>query len=315
MTPVADRIPVVLDGVSYRHGTWRDVAELVTAGLASPAQVESLTKGGLRRYSVIDEPVRRLYAECVSESLERAAVKATDVEAAILFSSTFSAYDDHADIIELCHTLGMRNAMPLGLFLGQCTNFSQALMVAAALIRGQGLRSVLLVGSDALDESRGDRVLDGNRSVFSDTVVSCVVGGELSAGYALEHVDHATEPELCALDPQRNFLKIVDLFAKMLEGLCARTYATCGHGPADFSALVLANLTVPVLKNYAMAAGMKFARVPTANIGRFGHCFAYDQLITLGTLADEGNVHSGDLLHLLGVGANYLFSSTVVRRL
>ena len=100
-----------------------------------------------------------------------------------------------------------------------------------------------------------------------------------------------------------------------MERICARTYATSGHPAADFAHLVLANLTVPTLKNYAMAAGTPFARVPTANIGRYGHCFAYDQLITLATLAEEGQVGAGDLLHLLGVGGNYLFSSTIVRRL
>lgn len=313
MTRVPDR--VVLGGVSYRHGTWHEVAELAGAGPVGQAQAAALLQGGLRRYSVLDGPVRRWYPECVAQSLEKAAVKATDVEAVLLFSSTFSAYDDHADIIDLCHCLGMRNAVPLGLFLGQCTNFSQALMVAAALIGRQGLRSVVLVGSDALDENRASRVLDGNVSIFSDTVMSCVVGSELSDGYQLERVDHASEPELSTLDPRRDFLRIIDLFAGTMEGLCARTYAGCGRSAEDFSHLVLANLAVPVLKNYARVAGTAFTRVPTANIGRYGHCFAYDQLITLDTLADEADVHTGDALHILGVGGNYLFSSTVVRRL
>jgi 3-oxoacyl-[acyl-carrier-protein] synthase-3 len=308
-----DRIAVVVDGISYRHGAWHEVAELTAAGQANADQVASLVRGGLRQYSVIDGPVRRLYPDCVMESLDKAAVQAADVEAVILFSSTFSTYDNHADVIDLCHELGMRSAMPMGLYLGQCTNFSQALMVAGALIGSQGMRRVLLIGSDTLDESRSGRVLDGNLSVFSDTVVSCVVGADLTHGYVLEHVDHASEPELNVLDQKRDFLEFIDLFAKTMERLCARTYATCGRGPAEFSRLVLANLAIPVLKNYAMVAGTTLATVPTANIGRFGHCFAYDQLITLATLDDD--LHTGDALHILGVGDTYLFSSTVVRRL
>jgi 3-oxoacyl-[acyl-carrier-protein] synthase III len=308
-----DRIPVVVSGISYRHGSWHELAELTVAGQVSADQVASLIRGGLRQYSVMDGPVRRFYPDCVTESLDKAAVKAADVEAVILFSSTFSTYDNHADIIELCHELGMRNAMPMGLYLGQCTNFSQALMVAGALVSGQGLRRVLLIGSDALDESRTSRVLDGNLSVFSDTVVSCVVGADLAQGYVLEHVDHASEPELGVMDHNRNLLTTIDLFAKTMEGLCANTYAACGRGPAEFSRLVLANLTIPVLKNYAMVAGTTLAKVPTANIGQFGHCFAHDQLITLDTL--DHDVRTGEMLHILGVGGNYLFSSVVVRRL
>lgn len=305
-------VPVVVGGISYRHGAWREVADLATTGNADAGQVAALVRGGLRRYSVIDGPVRRLYPECVTQTLDSAAVDAADVDAVILFSSTFSTYDNHADVIGLCHELGMRRAMPLGLYLGQCTNFSQALLVAKSFVDSGGMRRVLLIGSDALDESRSSRILDGNRSVFSDTVVSCVVGADLACGYVLEHVDHATEPQLSVLDPARDFLQIIDLFAKTMEALCARTYAARGHGAAQFSRLVLANLAIPVLKNYAMVAGTTLATVPTDNIGRFGHCFAYDQLITLDTLDD---VQPGDLLHILGVGSNYLFSSAVVRRL
>jgi 3-oxoacyl-[acyl-carrier-protein] synthase-3 len=314
-TPTRPDVPVVIDGISYRHGDWRDLETLAAGGQIAAAQIKALGQGGLRQYSVITGPVRRWYPECAAESLKKAGVQPADIDAVILFSSTFSAYDDHADIIDLCHDLGMHNAMPLGLFLGQCTNFSQALMVAGALIRSQGLRSLLLIGSDALDGNRAGRVLEGNLSVFSDTVMSCVVSRDVTAGFRLEYVDHATESSLSALDPQRDFLKIIDLFSRTMDGLCTRTYATTRRGPDDFSHLVLANLSAPVLKNYAAVARVPFARVPVGNVARFGHCFAYDQLITLATLAENGDITPGDEALILAVGGSYLFSSMIVCRL
>jgi 3-oxoacyl-[acyl-carrier-protein] synthase III len=305
--------PVVLTGISFRHGSWRELDDLVTRGLAGPADVARLTAGGLRRYAVAEKPMREHYPDCVAETLSRASVKPADVDAVVFFSSTFSTYDNHTELIELNRALGMTSALPIGLFEAQCSNFSYALMVALALIRAQGLRSVLLVGADALDEDRADRLLPGSVSVFSDTVVSCLVSSELAGGLWVEHVGHAVDPELAVLDQRRDLLQYMDRFTRALDGLCTSTYRRTGAAPADFSHLVLANLATDVLKNYAAVARIPFSRVPTGNIGTFAHCFAYDQLITLATLLEDGELTEGDLVHVLGVGATYLFSSTVVR--
>jgi 3-oxoacyl-[acyl-carrier-protein] synthase III len=305
--------PVVLGGISYRHGTWHEVADLSERGLGGPDQVLALTQGGLSRFSVLDEPVQAYYPDCITESLDKAGLRPGDVDAVIFFSSTFTTYDNHADIVEICRKLALSKAIPIGLFLAQCTNFSYALMVARSLIDSQGMRTVLLLGADCLDESRSSRILPANASVFSDTVLSCVVSADLAHGYRVEATQHVVEPELSALDPGVDTLKFLDLFILRMQELCERTYSRTGYAPDAFTHLVLANLAVPVLRNYAAVASIPFSLVPTQNIGLFGHCFAYDQLITLSRLAEDGDLGVGDLAHILGVGGNYLFSSTVAR--
>jgi 3-oxoacyl-[acyl-carrier-protein] synthase-3 len=306
--------PVVLSGVSYRHGHWRDLADLAACGQATLADLATLSRGGLARYSVLDRPVRDHFAACASDSLRSAGIRPSAVDAVLFFSSTFSSYDDHDDLVLLCRELGTIRALPIGLFQAQCTNFSYALMVATSLIRGQGMSTVLLLGADALDESRAGRLLPAAGSVFSDTVLSCVVGTEGEGGYTVDHVGHLVEPELAVLDPVTQTLRFMDLFAARLARLCADTYESTGLRPADIDHLVLANLTVPVLRNYAGVAGIPFARVPTGNIARFGHCFAYDQLITLAVLSDNKEIRAGDRALVLGIGANHLFSSSVLRK-
>ncbi|EGX59850.1 3-oxoacyl-[acyl-carrier-protein] synthase III family protein [Streptomyces zinciresistens K42] len=306
---------VVVNGVSHRNGRWHDLVDLTERGLADLADLAALSRGGLSRYSVFDRPVREYFADCASDSLHTAGVEPSTVDAALFFSSTFSSYDDHGDLTALCRELGMQKALPVGLFQAQCSNFSYALMIAASLIRTQGMRTVLLLGADALDESRAGRLLPAAASVFSDTVLSCVVSTDATDGYAVEHIGHQVEHELSALDPVQHTLRFMDLFAARLERLCADTYARTGAGPQDFSHLVLANLALPVLRNYAGVADIPFARVPTGNIAAFGHCFAYDQLITLATLAEAEEISAGQLALVLGIGANHLFSSTVLRKL
>jgi 3-oxoacyl-[acyl-carrier-protein] synthase-3 len=313
------RTPVVLNGISYRHGSWHELADLVVRGLAEVADIKTLTVGGLQQYSVIERPVHEYYRECVTESLDKAAVDPADVDAVIFMSSSFSSYENQSDLIDLGRELGMIKALPMGMFGAQCCNFSYALMTAQSLIDAQGMRSVLLLGSDALDERRASRLLPGNAGVFSDTVFSCLVSASPEAGppagFAVEHVTHAVDPELSALDPQNDLVTYLYRFSRVMKTLCAQTYASTGRDAGEFSHLVLANLATSVLKNYAALAGVPFSRVPTGNAARFGHCFAYDQLITLSALAECGEMVAGDAAHVLAVGATYLFNSTVLRML
>lgn len=303
----------MLSGVSYRHGVWHELTELTERGLAGPAEITTLTRGGLTRYSVISGPMKALHADCIAETLDETGIEPASIDAVLFFSSTFSSYDDHGDMVELCRSVGMTQALPIGIFLAQCSNFSYALMIARSLIESQGMRAVLLVGADALDESRGSRLLPASASVFSDAVLTCMVSPELTSGFLIEHCDHLVEPQLSAIDPLSDQLKFIDLFAARIQDLCVRTYSRTGRQPNDFTKLVLANLAIPVLKNYAAISGIPFSRVPTTNISKFGHCFAYDQLMTLATLTESGDIGSGDVACILGVGATYLFSSTVVR--
>lgn len=66
---------------------------------------------------------------------------------------------------------------------------------------------------------------------------------------------------------------------------------------------MLANVIVPVLRNYAAVAGISFSRVPTENIARFDYCFAHDQLITLATLDKTGAMPQRQRAPPIGIGA------------
>ncbi len=305
---------LTLHAVSYRHGTWHDIDTLAEREAASPKALEDLKRGGLRRFSVLNRPVRADYVECVGETLKKGCVDPADVDAVVFFSTTFSEAEQD-DVAELCRDLGMRHALPLGAFLGECTNFSSAILVAAALLGSLGRGTVVLLGADAIGDGDTPRLLDRNVSVFSDAIVSCVLQTEpANEGYVVEKLSHRFDSELVGLDADRDFIQLIDLFAKAMGHACDDVYASTGHGPEDFDHLVLPNLGISALKNYAAIARIPFARVETANIGRFGHCFAYDQLIKLDTLVVDGAVRHGERLLVVGAGANYLFSAMALRR-
>lgn len=306
------RPAVGLSGISYRHGTWYDLKDLAEAEGLDSDVIQRLEAGGVERYSRITEPLGSYYPSCVEESLDGAGVSPADVDAVLFFSSTFSTYENRDDLVRLNAALGIRCALPAGLFLGQCTNFSMALTMARGLVASEGYHHVLLLGADALDESQASRVLPSDQSVFSDAVLSLVVSSSPAGRpFRLEQVGHSYDPELQALDPQRDVLPYIDRFTRSLQGAIA-ALAPAVEKPIDGSAvehLVLANLTLPTQKNFAAIVGVPMARVPTGGTARFGHCFSYDQLITIEDLRRDDALEPGQRLLLLGVGGNYLFSA------
>lgn len=305
---------LTLRAVAYRHGIWHDIDTLADSEAVPPQTLIELKRGGLRRFSVLNGSLRKVYVECVDETLKKGGIESADVDAVVFFSTSFLVAEQD-DIPELCRSLGMRNALPLGIFLGECTNFSSALLVASSLIESLGLQTVVVLGGDAIGESGTPRLLDRNVSVFSDAIVSCVLqSGVPKDGYVVEQLAHRFDSELVGLNADADFMTLIDLFAKAMGHVCDDVYASTGHRPQDFDHLVVPNLSISALKNYAAIARIPFARVETDSIGRFGHCFAQDQLIKLDTLVTDGVVKHGEKLLVVGAGGNYLFSAMALRR-
>lgn len=300
--------PVFVGPVVYRHGNWHSIDEL------PEEEATHLRTFGLRRYSVLAPPVREYYPECVGGVLERSGLDAAEVDAVIFFTSTFESYREYDDLATLCNSMGLHNALPMGLTLGQCTNYSTALLTAQNLITASGMRNVLLLGADILDESRGNRVLGGRLSVFSDAVVSALVSRDDHGGYALGSIRHRYIPGMHAISPEEDILGFLKGFSEGLGSACKAAYTAEGIGADDIDWLVPANLNSSVLRNFAALAGVPMERTYTANVETMGHSFAYDQLIALSTMAQQEVVKTGQRLLLIGIGGNYLFSAVALTK-
>lgn len=297
-----------ISSVVHRHGTWHPIEDL------APDEAQHLRTFGLRRYSVLQPPARDYYVECVQQVLAQTGVEPAAVGAVVFFTSTFESYTEYDDLAALAHTAGLHNALPLGLTLGQCTNYSTALLTAQNLIATSGIDNVLLLGADILDERRAPRVLGGRLSVFSDCVACGLVSREDHDGYALGAIRHHYLPRMHEISPERDILGFLKGFSEGLKSACKATYEAEGITAAEIDWLVPANLNLQVLRNFAALAGVPMERTFTRNVERMGHSFAYDQLIALSTLVEEQAVRSADRLLLIGIGGNYLFSAVALTK-
>lgn len=292
----------------YRHGDWRPVDSL------PGPEAEHLARFGLQRYSVIEGRARKYYPDCITAVLKRAEIEPEAVGGVIFFTSTFESYADYDDLAEVCDHLGIVNALPIGLTLGQCTNFSTALLTARSLIETSEVDNVVLLGADVLDETRSGRVLGGRLSVFSDVVAATLVSRSNHGGYRLGSIRHHYIPRMHAISPERDILGFLDGFSRGLGSVCSQVYEAEGTNADQIDWLVPANLNLSVLKNFAALAGVPMERTFTANVGTMGHGFACDQLIALRTLVDQESVAEGQRLLMIGIGGNYLFSAAALTK-
>ncbi len=306
--------PAYLNGIVHLCGERVPIEELPALRQA-PDSLRYLKTLGLARFSRISSPVPPLLEAAMLRSLEQAGLQAEDVDALILFSTTLDEYREHADLARLAAKLGLRRAIPYGMFYNQCTNYSQAIQLASFLAGVEGRRHILVVGYDVLDEQRWDRLMDNRVSVYSDVVVSFLVhAAPPAAGYRIDKVVHRYAPELSTLMAPTDTLRFITAYSEAFRGVCQEIYAAGAWRPADFKRLLTANYNLSVLRNLAELAGFSREALFVDHIADYAHCFAADQLIALEALLRGDLVRSGDRLMLVAVGGFVLFSSAALTR-
>jgi 3-oxoacyl-[acyl-carrier-protein] synthase-3 len=302
---------IFLSNVNYKVGSMTDISAIRQLE-ADPASLKYLKNLGIVRFSKESEPARECLKKVAQDFLAGSRLDAGDIDGIIYFSTMFDVYREFDDLPQVCHELGFRNAIPFGMFLNQCTNYSQALVLAKHLVGNDGLRNVLLLGSDRSDDARDYRVMPNNTSVYSDITVAALVSSSVRKGYAIREISHRYLPELAGISAAGNIIDFIEKYSLGFSSVCKSLYAKSGLSPADFKYLVTANYNHSVVKNLVSLAGMPPGTAYTENIGKLAHCFAADQLISAEELQDA--VPSGARLNLVAVGGFWLFSAVCLER-
>ena len=305
--------PIYLGGISHACGELRPIADIRSLQ-ADPQGLEYLRKLGLATYSKLELPLRGHLLRIAKETLEKSGVAASEIQAVIFFSTTFDFYAEHSDIARIAMDLGLKNAIPFGMFLNQCTNYSQAIMMAKHLILGENFRNILVLGSDLLDDVRNDRTMPSRTSVYSDAVVGCLVSERDLGDFEIEGMAHHYIPEMGFMDPQKDVVKFITNYSDGFSKVCKNLCMNLDRDASRFSRLITANYNLSVLKNLALLAGMPPSKLYLENVPKLAHCFAADQLISLQTLQAEGRLIAEESLLLAAVGGFYIYSAMALRK-
>lgn len=303
----------VIHSIHHERGDINSVSSL-PAILENPSWGRYLDNLGIESFSRMKaENLIDYLRTSISSTLSKGNIKGSDVDAVILFSTTFDPYTSHSDFAKLSVELGIDSAIPYGMFHNQCTNFSQAIEFAQLLLRGQGLKRILLVGFDILDETKGERVMDNRVSVYSDVVVSCLLETGIVSGWEIETVQHKYLPVLSTYTSAQDIVNFIKDYSRGVTEVVDKAYKKTNSSAEDFDLLITANYNHSVVKNLAELSGISDARMDLSAISDYAHCFSADHLITLQHRFENKLLSDGERSLLLAVGGFVIFSATSVK--
>jgi len=296
-----------------------EIGELVsvsalTGVLENPTWGRYLENLGIRNFSRLHpDQLYKKVKSCISATFEKANVTGKDIDAFIIFSTTFDPYVAHSDMAKLSVELDMVKAIPYGVFHNQCTNFTQALELSNFLLNSDDKKSILLVGCDILDENRGERIMENRVSVYSDIVVTCLVEKTDEPGWEIESIQHRYLPNLATYTSAQDVVKFIQDYSRGVQEVVGKVYENTKMNASKYDMLITANYNQSVVKNLAELAGISTEKLDVSCAAKYGHCFSADHFITLQKRLENNSVMPNETYLLLAVGGFVVFSATSLR--
>jgi 3-oxoacyl-[acyl-carrier-protein] synthase-3 len=276
-------------------------------------RLNRLTSIGLAAYSASRQSPAEMAAAAAQRTLWKAKVKPGDVDLLVYASSSFSESRYYGrDIDRLLSRLKLDRAFPIGVTLSECSNLVAALEVAATLVRAGRCRHALLITTDKVADG-ASRIVAPEVGVASDSAASILVTNEQGGLFELLAVERHVLPLRYEQHRHENVEQYLHLSAQGVGEVCAKTMTAAGKTPADFTWLISNNFNTSISKLVAMQSGIPAQQTYSANISRFGHSFAADNLINLADCLSAHPPASGDLYMLLSSGP-HTWGGAVLRK-
>lgn len=309
------------------------VAEAVAAGFYDGAQA---AKDGYDAAAIHDAPLHPLLSGAAGDALAAARVAGRDLRLvchSAIHSHGYEGLWQPAAAIQ--HDIGATEALAWSLSLG-CNGMMLAVL-QAGLMALDG--PALVVGGDRFQGSSFDRWQSDRGLIYGDAVAAAVLAPD---GFArITHADAVHLPALAALhgglaplaetgaDPwdvtrtKRAYFQthgsgaFFDHVAAALARLKARLDAALAAQGGSIAAVVTPFVGQSVARDTYEAAFSPYAPTATAvayglGIGHTGTC---DPFLGLAHHLEQGRLHAGDQVLLIGAGAGFSVAALVIRLL
>lgn len=321
--------PAVLGIGAYRPTSRLTNADLVARLDTSDEWIVRRTGISERRVAGPDDTLVAMGIDAGGKALAAAGVQPSEVDLVIAVSCTMQAPIPGMGP-QIATGIGAPGAGALDLNAG-CAGFCYALSVAADAVRAGSARRVLVVASERLTDwvDRDDR---GMVILFGDGAGAALVGiPEGAAGHAGEAAgppgigpvawgSDGSAAQAIEIRPRadgRSFMEMEGsaVFRWATTQLAAVARKACeqaGLVPHELSAIALHQANLRITESIVKALGASQA-VVARDIIDTGNTSAASVPLALARLIDEGQVHSGDSVLLLGFGAGLTYAGQVIR--
>lgn len=284
-----------------------------------------------RRVAAPEQAASDLAVAAAERILDTAAVAASDLDAVIVPTST-PDYLFPCTAALVAERLGARGAAAFDLSAG-CSGFVYGLAQAVGLVEAGIARTVLVVGSEVLSRitDPGDRTTcvlfaDGAGGALVTTGDPDEITGFLAFDLGSDGSGWDTiilpaggvrRPVSAGPEPHEGYIRMngpeVFRFAtRILVESAERLLQSLEMSIHEVDLLVAHQANTRIIEHAARRLGIPEERIYN-NIDRYGNTSAASIPLALAGARDEGRLHPGDLLLLVGFGGGLTWASTVVR--
>jgi 3-oxoacyl-[acyl-carrier-protein] synthase III len=278
-----------ISGIAYRHGDLQSIRKVA----AAPAIYEQLVSSelGLGSYSIVTGDILELAAQSVASSLETSGLSASDIDAVIISSCTFTTEaSPWSRVDQFCRDTKLTHATPYSIGLGQCSSFHYALKCASGLVRSGECSNVVVVVADKANERDLFRVNEDPEFPFvgSDMAASCIVsradrGGFRLASKVFQNFDATLVSEVPARD------RVSRMVARM-EELFRDFYRGAELERESVTQFIGNNYSSRGIDLFEFLSGLPRSKIYCSNIPRLAHGFGADNLINLKCYAEQSQL-------------------------
>jgi 3-oxoacyl-[acyl-carrier-protein] synthase-3 len=290
------------------------------------------TRTGIKKRHIItgDESLTSLGAEAAKQALERANVKAEDVDLIIL--ATSSPDDIFGSACTIQAAIGAKNALAFDL-TAACSGFVIGLVNGAQFIRAGGYKNVLVIGGDVLSRyvdwrDRGTCILFGDGAgaallTATDADKCSLKGFDMHSDGSQNHhlvaqfINENGKPMGDGASGVGSFCNISmsgqDVFkfaVRTVPMTVSKSLEQAGMTAEDIDKLVLHQANQRIIDSAATRFGLTEDKV-VSNIAEYGNTSAGSVPIVLCEAVESGAIKEGDVLAFAGFGAGLTWASAI----
>lgn len=244
----------------------------------------------------------------VVTSLQTAGVCAKNVDT-ILFANSTAGWSaaDEAALLCAFNDIGVVSGKIIGLQFQSCSGLGCVLDIARGLLR-QGHSSLILIILCGQVKNGMKRLDPDSRTVFGDGAATCIVSAR-PAGFEVLSTMTLIDPSLIVQKKSSSLPRA--RFRNLCETI-ERAYSEAGIGPENVNVVLGTNGNIFYLDLIAEAARVPPDKIYKNDLGKFGHIFSCDNLISLVNYETHNQISPGD--HFLVIGwAPFAVGAAVLR--
>jgi 3-oxoacyl-[acyl-carrier-protein] synthase-3 len=291
---------------------------------SSDAWIRERTGIAARRFARDDQTVVDLAEPAARQAIERAGMTPGDVDAVLL--ATFSHLNQIPSAATLLtHRLGCTPAAAMDVGAA-CAGFTHAISLASDMIRGGSAGTVLVVGTEKLHDLL-DPTDRSTAFIFGDGAGAAVVTGSETPGIGptVWGSDGARWDVIRQTHSWDGFRESGIWPVMSMEGpsvfrwavwemapVARKALDAAGVEPGDLAAFVPHQANIRIIDQLAKQIGLPPSVAVARDVVDSGNTSAASIPLALDRLVQEGQVASGGLALLIGMGAGLSYAAQVV---